>query len=61
VSEVTVVETQRQHAKVGVTQSYNTGITTTRMEMIVAPNIDVVRREVLIGSLAKLGSRSGGV
>jgi hypothetical protein len=29
--------------------------------MIVAPNIDVVKRGVLIGSTTKLGSRSGGV
>jgi hypothetical protein len=29
--------------------------------MVVAPSIDVVKRRVLIGSVAKLGSRSGGV
>jgi hypothetical protein len=29
--------------------------------MVVAPNIDVVKRGVLIGSVTKLGSRSGGV
>jgi hypothetical protein len=28
------------------------------MEMIVAPNMDVVRRGVLIGSITKLGSGS---
>ncbi len=31
------------------------------METIVAPNIDVVRRGVLIGSIAKLDSKLGGV
>jgi hypothetical protein len=29
--------------------------------MVVAPSIDVVKRRVLIGSVAKLGRRSGGV
>jgi hypothetical protein len=29
--------------------------------MVVAPNINVVRRGVLIGFIAKLGSRLGGV
>jgi hypothetical protein len=37
------------------------GITTIGVEMIVAPNMDVVRRGVLIGSTAKLGSGLGGV
>ncbi len=31
------------------------------METIVAPNIDVVKRGVLIGYTTKLGSRLGGV
>ncbi len=59
--EVAIVETQKQHAKVRVIQSLGVGITTTRVEMVVAPNIDVVRRGVLIGSKAKLGSGSNGV
>jgi hypothetical protein len=37
------------------------GITTTRVEMVVAPSVDVVRRGVLIGFKAKLGSGSSGV
>jgi hypothetical protein len=61
VLESTVVETQIQHARVRVTQSFNVGITTTRVEMVVAPNIDVVRRGILIGFIAKLGSGSNGV
>jgi len=31
------------------------------VEMVVVPNIDVVRRGVLIGFVAKLGSRSNGI
>ncbi len=60
-SEVAVVETHKQHVGVGVAQSLNASITITRVEMIVAPNINVVRRGILIGSVAKLGSESGGV
>jgi hypothetical protein len=37
------------------------GITTTRVEKVVVPNMDVVRRGILIRSVAKLGSGSGGV
>jgi hypothetical protein len=61
VSKMAVVETQRQHARVGITQSLNASITTTRVEMVVAPNIDVVKRGVLIGYVTKLGSRLNGV
>jgi hypothetical protein len=60
-SEAVVVETQKQYVGVGVVQSLNVGITTTIVEMIVAPNINVVRRGILIGSVAKLGSELGGV
>jgi len=52
---------QRQHAGIGVTRSLNVSITSTRVETIVELNINVVRREVLSGSVAKLGSRSGGI
>jgi len=31
------------------------------MKMFVAPNMDVGRRGVLIGSITKLGSRLGGI
>ncbi len=37
------------------------GITTIRIEMFVAPTMDVVRKGVLIGSTTKLGSGSSGV
>jgi hypothetical protein len=60
VSKATVVETRKQHAKIEVIQSLDVGIKTTRVETIIAPNIDVVKRGVLIGSITKLGSRSGG-
>jgi hypothetical protein len=45
VSKAAIIETQKQHAKVGVTQSFNVGITTTRVETVVTLNIDVVRKE----------------
>ncbi len=61
VSKVVVVETHKQHAKIGVIQSLDASITTTWVEMVVAPNIDVVRRGILIGFVTKLGSRSCGV
>jgi hypothetical protein len=35
---------QRQHVKVGVIQLLNANITTIGVEIIVEPNIDVVRR-----------------
>ncbi len=56
--EVAVVQTQRQHVGGGVTQSFNASITTTRVEMVIAPNIDVVKRGIFIRSIAKLGSGS---
>ncbi len=31
------------------------------MEMLVVPNVDVIRREIVTGSTAKLGSKLGGV
>jgi hypothetical protein len=61
VSKVAIVETQRQHAGVRVIQSFDVGITTTRVETIIAPNIYVIRRGVLIGYVAKLDSRLVGV
>ncbi len=59
--EAAIVETQKQHVGIGVTQSLDASITTTRVEMFVAPNIDVVKRGVLIGYVTKLGSGLGGV
>jgi hypothetical protein len=59
--KVVIVETQKLHARVRVIQSLGVGITAIRVEMVIAPNIDVVRRRVLIGFKAKLGSGSSGV
>jgi hypothetical protein len=61
VLEVVVVETQKQHPRIKVTQSLDVGITTTRVETMVVPSINVVKREVLIRSTTKLGSKSRGV
>jgi hypothetical protein len=61
VLEVTIVETWKQHAKVGIIQSLDVGITTTRVETVVAPSINVIRKGILIRSITKLGSESGGV
>jgi hypothetical protein len=61
VLEATVVETHKQHVRVWVIQSLDVGVTTTRVETIIVPNIDVVKRGVLIGSVAKLGSESSRV
>ncbi len=60
-SKTTIVQTQKQHARIGVTQSFGAGITTIGMETVVAPNINVVRRGVLIGSATKLGNGSSGI
>jgi hypothetical protein len=54
-SKAVVVKNQRQHVRIGVTQSLNAIITTIRMKMVVTPNIDVFRKGVLITTLA-LGS-----
>jgi hypothetical protein len=59
--KTTGVETQRQHAGIGITQSFNASITTKGVEMVATPNIDVVKRGVLIGSTTKLGSESNAV
>ncbi len=61
VLEVIIVETWKQHVKVGVIQSLNVGVTTTWMEMVIVPNINVVKRGVPIRSIAKLNSESSRV
>ncbi len=60
-SEVSIVEAQRQPLGIDITQSLDVGITTTRVETFVVPTMDVVRRGVLIGSTTKMGNGSGGV
>jgi hypothetical protein len=60
VSKVIVVETPKQLVKIEVIQSFNVVITTKRVEMVVvAPNMDVVRRGVIIRFVANLGHGSG--
>jgi hypothetical protein len=61
VSKAKVAKTRRQHARIRVIQSLDVGITTIGMEMVVAPNIDVVRKGVRIGFVTKLGNGSSGV
>jgi hypothetical protein len=61
VSKMAIIETWKQHVGIKVTQSLDACITTTRLETVVAPNIDVIKRGVLIRSTTKLGSKSGGV
>jgi hypothetical protein len=61
VSKMVIAKTQKQHVGVGVIQSLNVKITTTKVETIVAPSIDVVKRGILIGSATKLNSKLGGV
>jgi hypothetical protein len=61
VSEVTVVETWIQPTRVVVTQSLDARITTTWVETIVTPNMNVVRRGILIAFVAKLGSGWNGI
>jgi len=58
---VAIVETHKQHAEIRIIQSLGANITTIGMEIIVAPNIDVVKREILIIIVAKLGSGLGGI
>ncbi len=55
--EATVIETQKQYVGVRVTQSFGTGITTIGVVMVVAPNIHVVKRGVLISTATKLGNK----
>jgi hypothetical protein len=61
VLEVAIVETRKQHVAVGVTQSFDVVITTIGMEIVVVPNSEVVRRGILIGSVANLRNGSDGV
>ncbi len=60
-SEVAIVEIWRQPTRIKVTQSPNVIITTTRVEKMVAPNVNVVKGGVLIGSIANLGSGMSGI
>ncbi len=53
-----VTKTWRQLVGIDVTQSLNTIITTTRVEMIVAPNMNVIKRGVIFGFATNLGHGS---
>jgi hypothetical protein len=53
-----IVKTWRQLVGIKVTQSFDAIITTTGVETIVAPNMNVVRKRIVIGSIANLGRES---
>jgi hypothetical protein len=61
ISEAAIIETWKQHVGIRVIQSLDTSITTIRVETVVAPNIYVVTRWVLIGSTTKLGNKLNGI
>jgi len=61
VLKITITETQRQPTTIKVTQSLNVVITTIGMETIIAPNMDVVRKGVIIESATNLGCGLGGL
>jgi hypothetical protein len=60
VSKSTVVETYKQPAGIEVTQSLNVVITTIGVDMVVKPNMNVVRRGIFIGSIVNLDHGLGG-
>jgi hypothetical protein len=60
-SKVAIIETWRQPTGVVVTQSLDVDITITWIETVVVPNMDVVKRGIIIRYAAKLGSGSGGI
>jgi hypothetical protein len=43
-SKATIIKTQRQFTRIEIIQSFNVVIITTRVETIIAPNMDVVRK-----------------
>jgi hypothetical protein len=59
--EMAIVETQRQPTGIVITQSFDVGKITTRVEIVVVPIMDVVKRGVLIGFIAKLDNGLHGV
>jgi hypothetical protein len=60
-SEVTIVEIRRQSVGIIVPQSLVATIITTGVQIVVTPNMDVIRRGVLIGFATKLGSGLNGI
>jgi hypothetical protein len=61
VSEVAIVEIQRQPVGIKVNQPLNVVIRTIGVEIILAPNTNFVRGKVLIGFATNLGCGLGGV
>ncbi len=59
-SKTAVVETQTQPIGVKVAQSFNKFVTTIKVEMVVEPNMDVVRKGMVIGSATNLSRGSSG-
>jgi hypothetical protein len=55
---MTIIKTWRQLVGIDVIQSFNAIITTTRVETIVAPNMNVVKRGIVIGFATNLGHGS---
>ncbi len=58
VLKVVIVETQRQHVGIKVTQSHNVVIRTIGVDKVVAPNTNVVKRGVVIEFVINLGHGS---
>jgi hypothetical protein len=60
-SQAKITKIWKQPIRIEVTQSVNVVITTIGVEMVVAPNTNIVRSGVLIGSAVNLGSGLSGV
>jgi hypothetical protein len=61
VLEATIIEIRKQPFRTKVTQSPNVIIITTKVEIVVAPNTNVVRDGILIRFTTNLGNGSNGV
>jgi hypothetical protein len=48
-SIVAIVKTQKQHVGIEVTQLFNAVIITIRLATVIAPNMDVVKKGMVIG------------
>jgi len=57
-SKMEVVEIWKQPTRIEVIQLFNVIIPTTRVEIVVAPNTNVIRSGVLMGFVMNLGCRS---
>ncbi len=58
--EAIIVENWKQNARIGIIQSLDVCITIIGVETINVPNMDFVKRGVLLGFTTKLGSGLGG-